>query len=607
MSFNGWVLRAFARPIGVLSAATMVASGLVGTSPAVAAKPPVAPKSAKTEAEASRLAAQFNTSVEVEDKLTEYTRTVATPQGTLQAEISNQPVRMRRGTGWVDLDSTLETRADGLVAPKASGSDVAFSNGGAGPLARYKHDGATFELNSPWALPKPTLSGSKATYAGVLPGVDLVVNATSDTFSYNLVVQTREAALNPALKALTFPVTTQNLELRTTQPGRPSYVDRSGRQVLSVGEALMWDAGGTKSNAKPSAAMAVGEGPSGQAKRALMQFDGTAAGLTVKPDQRMLAAADTVFPVVIDPTMELTKDRVGWTAAWELYPSTSFWKTEHSLGVGYEGWEQSKIVRSYYQFNTSYYTNKKIIKASMTAYETHSASCTKKGVILSRVKPISPRTTWNNQPAVEADVASVVDAKGWSSACPAGFLEFEVTASMQATSNANLTSTSFRLRASDETDMIAWKQFDARSQLHVEYVAYPLPGENLGAATPTDFPEPCAPSTNPTIVASLKPEVYAAGKVGVGDSTARVFVRFLIRDSSGTNFGLDSGLASPGVRQVRAPGFNLVEGRLYTYNAQTVYPTPANSCRSGRSLASSRSTPHHRRRPRSRRSTTVRS
>ncbi|WP_405056242.1 DNRLRE domain-containing protein [Kribbella sp. NBC_01505] len=579
MSSNGWVLRAFARPIAVLSAATVIAAGLVGTSPAVAAKPPVAPKSAKTEAEASRLAAQFNTSVEVEDKLTEYTRTVATPQGTLQAEVSNQPVRMRKGGAWVDLDATLETRADGLIAPKASGADVVFSNGGTGPLARYRLDGGVFELKSPWALPKPTLSGSKATYAAVLPGVDLVVNATSDTFSYNLVVQTREAASNPALKALTFPVTTQNLELRTTQPGRPSYVDRSGKQVLSVGEALMWDAASAKSTAgsksKASSAMAVEEGPSAESKHALMQFEGSAAGLTVKPDQTMLSAADTVFPVVLDPTMALTKDRVGWTAAWELYPGTSFWKTEHSLGVGFEGFEQSKIVRSYYQFTTSYYTNKKIIKASMSAFETHSANCTPKGIVLSRVKPISPRTTWNNQPAVEADVDSKLEAKGWSSACPAGFVEFDVTASIQATSNANLTSTSFRLRASNETDKLAWKQFDARSQLHVEYVALPLPATTMGAAAPSDFADICRPANDPTVVASKQPEVFAAGKVGSGDTSARVYVDFLIRDNFSNSYTLRSGLASPGVVQKRAPGFNLVEGRLYTYNARTAYPTPA--------------------------------
>ncbi|MFK4087812.1 DNRLRE domain-containing protein [Kribbella sp. NPDC020789] len=491
MSFNGWSWRAFARPVGVLSIGALVAAGLVATPPTASAEPPVAPKSAKTATEASRLAAQFNTSVEVEDKTTEYTRTVATPQGTLKAEISNQPVRVRKGQAWVDIDTALRIRSDGLVAPIATTSDVVFSNGGPGPLARFKRGASVFELKSPWALSKPLLSGSKATYAEVLPGVDLVINATTDTFSYNLVVKTREAASNPLLKALTFPVSTQNLELRTSQPGRPAYVDASGKPVLSVGEAMMWDSTGASSKgaAKASSAMAVDEGPAGESKHALMQFDGSGTGLTVKPDQNMLTAADTVFPVVLDPTMDLNKERVGWTAAWELYPSTSFWKTEHSLGVGYEGWEQSKIVRTYFQFNTSYYTNKKIISASLTTYEIHSASCAEREVVVSRVKPISPRTTWNNQPAVEADVTRKSFAKGWSSFCPAGSIEFDVTGSIQATADQDGISTTFRLRAADESDKIAWKQFNTVGQLHVEYVAFPLPGYELGVATRSDFPD----------------------------------------------------------------------------------------------------------------------
>lgn len=588
MSFNGWSWRAFVRPIGLLSIGAVVAAGLVTT--AVAAKPPTAPKSAKTEAEASRLAAQFNTSVEVADKLTEYTRTVATPQGTLQAELSNQPVRVRRGGSWVDIDTSLEVRPDGFIAPKASTADVAFSNGGAGPLARFKQDGSIFELNSPWGLPKPTLSGSKATYASVLPGVDLVINATTDTFSYNLVVQTREAASNPLLKTLTFPVTTQNLELRTTQPGRPSYIDASGKQVLSIGEAMMWDSAGakTKTDFKTGAgsAKAVDEGPAGEAKHALMQFDGSTAGLTVKPDQSMLTAADTVFPVVLDPTMDLTKDRVGWTAAWELYPSTSFWKTEHSLGVGYEGWEQSKIVRSYYQFNTSYYTNKKIIAASLKNYEIHSASCAEKEVIVSRVKPISPRTTWNNQPAVEADVAKKSFANGWSSSCPAGSIEFDVTGSIQASADQDAVSTTFRLRAADESDRIAWKQFNTVGQLHVEYVAYPLPGYELGAATRSDLPDPCSSATDPTVIATEFPQIFAKGKVGVGDTSARVYVDFLIIDQSQETWTMRSPLVSPGVLQKVLPATKMSKSALFTYKARTIRPMP-----SGPALVSAWSAP----------------
>ena len=125
MSFNGWFLRASARPIGVLAVAAVAAAGLV-TTPA-AATPVTAPKSAVTVAEATRLAAQFNTSIEVDEKTTEYSRTVATPQGTLKAEVSNQPVRVRKGTAWVDIDTALAARSDGLVAPKTSTTETCWS------------------------------------------------------------------------------------------------------------------------------------------------------------------------------------------------------------------------------------------------------------------------------------------------------------------------------------------------------------------------------------------------------------------------------------------------------------------------------------------------
>ncbi|MEU4294460.1 LamG-like jellyroll fold domain-containing protein [Kribbella sp. NPDC026596] len=569
MSSNGWFLRALVRQVGVIS---VIAAGLVAV-PA-AAKPVSPPASAKTVAEATRLAAQYGTSVEVEEKTTEYSRTVATPHGTLSAEVSNQPVRVKKDSGWVLIDTTLATRPDGMIAPKASTSDVAFSGGGDGVLARYTDSDGVFEMKSPWPLAKPVIAGSIATYADVLPGVDLAVDATKEGFSYNLVVKSRAAAANPALRTLTFPVTTRNLELRTTQAGRPAYVDREGRQVLTVGEALMWDSAGASSRSKSNAAAAVDEGPSGQAKRALMQFGGDAKGLTVTPDQRMLKDAATVFPVVLDPTITGTAPKTGWTAAWELYPTTSFWKTTHSLGVGYEGFEQNKIVRSFFQFDTRAFTSKKIISASLRTYEIHSASCSDRQVTLSRTGPISSATTWNKQPAWQADVATYVGANGYNSSCPAAFVEFGVTSSIQYTSTANGSVATFRLRAANEADEIAWKQFDSTGILTIEYVAYPLPAYELGAATATDLPSPCAPSSNPTVVASLRPQVSAKGRVGAGDPSARIVVQFQIISQSQQIWEFQGATVSPGVLVKLTAPANLANGSLYTYRARTLYAIP---------------------------------
>lgn len=573
MTSHRWSLHALMRRVALLSIMAVLAAGLVAVPASQAAKPATAPKSAKTVAEATRLAAQFNTSVEIENKTTEYSRTVATPNGTLSAELSNQPVRVKKDAGWVPIDTTLATRPDGMIAPKASLSDVAFSGGGDGVLARFTRDDGVFELKSPWPLAAPVIAGSTATYPAVLPDVDLVVAAGKDGFSYNLVVKTRQAAANPALRSLNFPVTTHNLEVRTGQPGRPAYVDRSGRQVLTVGEALMWDSTGASSKMKASPAAAVDEGPSGQAKRALMQFGGDANGLTVTPDQGMLADAATVFPVVLDPTVG-TAAKTGWTAAWELYPTTSFWKTTHSLGVGYEGFEQNKIVRSFFMFDTRAFTSKKIISASLRTYEIHSASCSARQVTLSRTTPISSATTWNKQPAWQADVGTFVGAKGYNSSCPAGSVEFNVTNSMQYTSTANGSSTTFRLRAANEADEIAWKQFDSTGILTIEYVAYPLPAYELGSATATDLPSPCAPSSNPTIVASLRPQVSAKGRVGAGDAGARIVVQFQIISQSQQVWEFQGATVSPGVLVKLAAPANLSSGLLYTYRARTLYAVP---------------------------------
>jgi len=563
-------LRAFTRSISVLSITSVLAAGLAAIPVVAQAKPEVAPSSAKTVADATRLAAKFGTSVEVEEKTTPYARTVATPTGTLKAEISNEPVRVRKNGVWTAVDTTLAERPDGMIAPKASTTDIAFSAGGNGPLVRLVRDGGVFELKSPWLLPAPTLSGSKATYAAVLPGVDLVVDATDGSFSYNLVVKDRTAAANPALRSLTFPVSTKNLSLRTDQPGRPAYVDPSGRQVLTVGEPLMWDTAGAPAKTKVAAAAAVEQGPSGRSKRALMGFSGSKQGLTVTPDAKLLTAADTVFPVVIDPTIKMF-DRNGWTAIWQLYPTTPFWKTTHSLGVGFEDFEQHKIVRTYFQFDVAAYTGKKILGASLHTHEIHSASCSARGITVSRTAAVGSATTWNNAPGGQADVATANVAHGYSSACPAANVEFNVTNSIQYTSTANAKTATFRLRATSETDGIAWKQFDSTGKLEIEFAALPLPAYELGAATNTDVPSGCDPSTDPTIIASTVPWLYGKGKVGTGDTGASIVVQWQIVSPSQSVWTFQSVKVAPGVKVKGQPLAPLATNVMYTYRARTLY------------------------------------
>ncbi|MFE3325827.1 hypothetical protein [Streptomyces sp. NPDC059176] len=101
-------------------------------------------------------------------------------------------------------DPTLVLASDGRVKPKASTVAVSLSGGGSGPLLSGVKDGRTLALTWPKPLPAPTLAENVATYAEVLPGVDMQLKVEVEGFSQLLVIKTPEAASNPDLASLKY-------------------------------------------------------------------------------------------------------------------------------------------------------------------------------------------------------------------------------------------------------------------------------------------------------------------------------------------------------------------------------------------------------------------
>lgn len=150
------------RVVGGISAAATLLSllpvvSLASVGEAVAA----VPGSALTEQSASERAAATGEPVEVPSERTEYTTTVANPDGTFTLTQSTQPQRARAEDGtWQDVDVTLEKRSDGTVGPKAAVVDMAFSGGGDGSgLLRLGRDRQELRMGWPTSLPTPTLDG----------------------------------------------------------------------------------------------------------------------------------------------------------------------------------------------------------------------------------------------------------------------------------------------------------------------------------------------------------------------------------------------------------------------------------------------------------------
>lgn len=495
------------------------AAAPTATRSAVSGSVPASGDGAAELAEAERTGSP----VVVDEWTTETTEVAATPAGQFQARISASPVRTEIGGAWVDLDSTLERRPDGMVEPKVAAGEVELSGGGAADsvLAKISRDGATYVVRTPWKLPAPSLHEGTAVYAEVLPGLDLVSTASANGFSFNWVVKSRAAADDPRVRKLSLPVELSGITGHS-ESGGLSFVDADGVRKFWTPTPTMWDSSGA-STADPitgrsseTSLAAVDDGPDMKDHVSKVAATMTQDKLTLTPDTSMLDADDVVFPVVIDPSMTYPKTRNGWTAVWNNFPTKSFWQTEHSLGAGYEGFEQFKIVRSYFRFDTSGIKGKKIIDAEMNVRQIHAASCQARTTDVYRTGAIGTSTTWNAQPTRSTLQSSSSSTAGCGSGTAT--VGWNVTQGAEVLANANAATGTFMIRARDEGDKIAWKQFDDDgANLVVTYVSKPAVPSAVTLKT-ANGTVPCGTSTTPAVVGSLS--VTPGAKVTSADGAS---------------------------------------------------------------------------------------
>ncbi|MEU2225939.1 LamG-like jellyroll fold domain-containing protein [Streptomyces sp. NPDC018347] len=545
------------------------------------------------ELKASRKAAESGQQVAVQGLTTETNQVFANPDGTFTAESSAVVERVRKDGVWMPVDTTLVQQADGALAPKAA-HDVTLSGGGSKePLVRFERDGRVYEVFSPWPLPEPVLDGSYAVYKQVRPDVDLVMQVLPDGFTQNLVVHTPEAAAS--LGSIDYPVSTKGLHVRT-QGGVSALVDDGGRPTIISGSPLMWDSGTSSKEADPTTMM----GPVGSTDDADAATEGTdpldavilepdsrtavadatlsTDRLTVVPDQEFLTDPDTSYPVVIDPPTVSAK-LVGWTSLWSNMPATSFWNTSHALGAGYDAYVDNKKARSLFQFDTRAVAGKKILHADFTAYEIWSANCTKKDIELWRTSPISSGRTWSSPPSWKNLVNTVSAAKGFSSDCPDGSVEFDATAAVAYTAKAKDTTTTLGLRA-DEGDPLAWKQFmspkddritaERKPKLSIAYVS--IPNAAPSYAKIADPSTSCSAATSPPYIRDETPR-FTATPTSADGSQAVVRPDFELYTGSSTTPETyrPSAWTSSGTAGTWTP--TLSSGQTYHFRARTQYKT----------------------------------
>lgn len=473
------------------SVALVMVAGLLQV-PVTTAVPPAAhadePKpqpAAATEREAVTAAAESGKPVEITSQRGE-TRTVrALPNGRIEVEQHVQPIRTRQGGKWVDIDTGLH-RSGGAVVPAATTVGLKFSGGGDGPMVQMTRAGHKLALSWPQPLPEPTLDGDTAVYAGVAgPDVDLRLRARADGFAHVLVVKTAEAARDPRVAELALALTTSELVVRQEQGGVLKASDSgSGAGVFEAPPPRMWDssqAAPTSGQARARAADPESDPAKGPADGARTARLGVAVGngkLTLTPDQGLLTAPDTEFPVYIDPVWTTSK-ATSWGMVSSGWPSESYYKFDGKSTEGVGRCEVAKdpncvknqTKRLFYRMPLPSIKGRYIQNVEFTAYETSAYNCSNPtSVQLWRTTTLQSYATWNNtdKSSVWLDQLDSRDV-AFCSRAPVEFGGSPLRSHVQSAVNKGYSTITFGLKAHSESTMDWWKRFADDAYLRVQY------------------------------------------------------------------------------------------------------------------------------------------
>ncbi|WP_433517354.1 LamG-like jellyroll fold domain-containing protein [Nonomuraea sp. CA-143628] len=475
---------------------------------------PAQSEPAQSEREALDQARSQKQHVEVLSLRTENRQVFANPDGSFTSETSALPERVRRGAGWADVDPTLVFAADGTVRTVATPLEMTFSGGGTTPLAALGADGRSVAMTWDKSLPKPSLDGSTATYAEVLPGVDLKVTASVLGFSEVLVVKNREAAVNPELGTLGFGVRAEGLSVRKTPEGGVSAVTETGAEVFHAPPPRMWDSSGTASGPSPLVA-----GPKREGRQAVMGVDVTRDRIAITPDKSLLTGPSTTYPVYIDP--QWSGSKLAWTYVDKSYPAQEYWNSSHMAEAGDYG---DGVKRSFFRMDSNNVNGKHILKATFRITQIKSWGCTSdpQAVQLWLTGGISKSTNWSHQPSWVDWQDSVSSDAGYSSSCPDKGIEFNVTGAIVKAAKSGWSNTTFGLKDYDDTgsSVWGWKGFSSSPKLVIDYNTPPSAPSGVGTypATPcvTGAARPAVNAGDGENPLQLKARIYDPDKANDG-------------------------------------------------------------------------------------------
>ncbi|WP_405056086.1 RICIN domain-containing protein [Kribbella sp. NBC_01505] len=554
----------------LIAVAALLVSVPTDAQPAVAA--PAAqmmdPELASPEARAMATALRTGERVELTDQRTETGQVYANPDGTKTMEQHSQPVRVRKGRDWVAPDPTLKVEADGSIRPVATISPLVLSGGGDQNLVAIGKPGEQIRLGWPATLPKPELSGNIATYPSVFPGVDLQITAEVDRFSQLLVVHNREAAANPALATLSFPVSADGLTLRVNPDGTTSGTDKTGKLVYTADRPAMWDASSVE---KPRFA-----------KLAIRHEGGR---FVITPDRKLLTDPAATYPLSIDPSISGTS--VNWLHVNDESTQADGWTYDRTNGgakVGPRYGEPDNVYRSMFLIRTvsgaQAIAGSTILSAQFRITLDWSSSGTAKPVGLWNLTDLDTANKnlhWATTTTYWKTLLDTQSGAAWPAekTLPMEFGALDAASPLrtfvQSVANSRKPTLSLGLRSPNEgTSTEAqyhWKKFIPSSAvLAVKYNTAPKMPKGLSLTRP----RPCGTAAAPTPVLTAQPQwASVADDPDLGDN---VTTTLQIKDPAGAvvhESAVGPTVSGAAFAWPETPVGKLSNGVVYSYTAFT--------------------------------------
>jgi RHS repeat-associated protein len=432
--------------------------------------------------------------VTVDSLTTESSLTVANPDGSLTQELSMGTARVRQGDGaWADVDLSLAPTADGGFAPKVGPVPVAVSGGGNRTAVSESVAGGVVQVGWDAALPAPTIAGDTATYAGVRPGVDLVVQMLRTGFEVSFVVRARPAGS----LSLPLTMTLQGLSADTAADGSLTLRSADGAPVGRGGVPLGFDAAKNPMTNLPAHTAEVPDTLSAPRAGALSAMPGesdTATGgadtttstpatstqtWTMEPDPSFMADPGVVYPVTVDPAYNFAVSSDSYVKTGVA--TSAYYGTRLYIGSQDNGTTVSRTLL-HLDALPAQVSGYFIDNAYLQLYNSASATCWAAGapvnVYTSGAWDLN--TVWSTKPALVAlqGTANFVH-NGPNNACgSAAYDNVYITPLVQAWADGSNTTRDLQVTGS-ESDNYGWKEFfsvDAGSgipRIYITYRAYP--------------------------------------------------------------------------------------------------------------------------------------